>query len=197
MRHLVAFSNRRDLPVLMQAGALAIAGADLALGAPGLALGHVLSQVVLRMRGATRTGYVAMPGVSELPERISLVDLDSEDEARWRFIATATSYRVESLSLMFAALRRLFASWVAAVRPRRSSAVSRLLPVVAFRPVLDAEIAGALIGSSPPATYDAIGRLERAGVLVELSGNRRNRIWAAPDVFEVLDRASFPSGLST
>lgn len=190
MRHLVSFANRRDVPVLMQAGAVSIAGADIGLGAPGVALGHVMSQVVLRVRGATRTGYVAMPGATDLPERISLVDLDSEDDARWRFIATATSHRVESLSLMFAALRRLVASWVAALRPRRSSALSRLLPVVAFRPVIDAETAGALIDCSPPATYDALGRLERSGVLVELSGFRRNRVWAAPDVFEVVDRAS-------
>lgn len=72
--------------------------------------------------------------------------------------------------------------WMDSVRPRRGSSAHRMIAGLLRTPILDAERARELTGSTATRTYEAIARLVEAGVLHEVSGGSRNRIWVVSDV---------------
>ena len=41
--------------------------------------------------------------------------------------------------------------------------------------------------TTPRGAYDALAKLEEHGVLREITKRKRDRLWSAPDVFEVVD----------
>ncbi len=57
-------------------------------------------------------------------------------------------------------------------------------------PIFNAIDAAAITGKSDVSTYNAINRLTEAGIVDVLSSNKRNRVWAAPDVLAELDALS-------
>ena len=74
------------------------------------------------------------------------------------------------------------------------------------RPVLAIDDVGALTGTTPRGAYDAIAKLEEHSVLREMTKRKRDRLWAAADVFVILDdlerrigrrKASSPSSASS
>ena len=107
-----------------------------------------------------------------------------------RFAAATTTAAVAGRDLADA-LGALRTHWLAAVRPRRGSAVAALVEVLLRRPVVDIETLRDLLGDgAPPADkniYAALDRLETAGVLAEITGGARNRVWAATGVLDLLD----------
>ena len=76
-------------------------------------------------------------------------------------------------------------------RPRRDSALHRLIGALPAAPALTATTASELTGRSFQAANQAIDRLVDAGVLVQVNVGRRNRAFEAPeliDLFTALER---------
>lgn len=65
---------------------------------------------------------------------------------------------------------------------RANSAADLLIKSIAGAPVLTVSGAAALIGRSYPQTNAAIGRLESAGILTQVTAGRRNRAFEAPEI---------------
>ena len=78
--------------------------------------------------------------------------------------------------------------WLDIARPRANSSAALLIDVLAASPVLTSATAGKLIGTTPKATLGGLDQLESAGVLTEITGNGRDRIWVAHDVLDEMDR---------
>jgi len=175
---LVRFCNRTDVDPVAQA---AIAHAQFETIHPFTdgngRTGRALVHVVLRRRGLARRTVVPV-------STVLLADVDGYFDGlgdyragrldAWlaRF-AAATSLAAsagQGLATELAAVRK---SWLAAVRPRRNSAVATLVE--------------ALGGVADKNVYAAVARLEAGGVLTELSGGGRNQVWAALDVLDLLE----------
>jgi Fic family protein len=156
--------------------------------------GRALIQVVLRRRGLA-PAYV--PPVSVVMAR-----------ARERYITGLTSFRREEigawieyfagaaasaahlardyLRAVAALITRWRAQLTAAGAPRLDSAAWALIDVLPAHPVISAPVAAAATNRSKAPIYQALKELETAGVLVPLTGHRRNRSWEASGLLELI-----------
>lgn len=66
--------------------------------------------------------------------------------------------------------------------------------LVLRQPVIDSNVVRAEAGVAPVNARRAIERLAQAGVLSEITGNRRDRKWAAPEVLDELDAFAARAG---
>ncbi len=193
LEDLVAFMNRADLPPIVQA---AIAHAQFEtihpFGDGNGRTGRVLIHAVLRRRRAVQKVNVPVSTVLLAdPEGYfdGLTAYRDGDLGLWltRFAdaAARAAEHGQAVADEFEQLRR---EWWDEVKPRTGSTVEALLHVASRQPVMTVEhLRDALPGASDPAIYRAIDRLCRAGVLVEVTGYGRNRVWAAQDVLDLLD----------
>lgn len=85
-------------------------------------------------------------------------------------------------------LRQVRTTWEEQVAARRDSAVWKVVDVLLRHPVVNAALLAAELGIAPQNTYRLLGPLIDAGVLVEVTDQKRNRLWRAPDVLDALDR---------
>jgi DNA-binding transcriptional ArsR family regulator len=85
------------------------------------------------------------------------------------------------------ALRELPAEWRSLVGARAGSAADRLVDAFLDDPVMSADEAAAAAGGAPAAAYAALDRLTEAGVISEITGRKRDRVWAATDALAELD----------
>lgn len=77
--------------------------------------------------------------------------------------------------------------WAGSTRARAGSATASILGQLLDHPVLTLESATRFIDASETALYAAFDRLEADGVLREITGRKRNRVWAASAVLDELD----------
>ena len=77
--------------------------------------------------------------------------------------------------------------WAADVKPRKGSAAATLLPLFYDHPVMSTDDIDRLAAANRSATYPAIDRLEEAGVIREITGRKRDRVWVANDLLAELD----------
>ena len=86
--------------------------------------------------------------------------------------------------------RRLMDKWTGyRSRGQSERSASTLLPVIDGLlefPYCTARRVETLADVSPPTALKAIGRLESLGIVTEITGNERNRIWRASDVMNIL-----------
>jgi len=191
---LVGFCNRRDLDPVTQA---AIAHAQFETIHPFAdgngRTGRALVHVVLRRRGLARRTVVPVSTVLLADVHGYFSGLDDYRDGRpdaWvaRF-ATATTRAATAGRQLADDLGALRLQWGEATRPRSGSAVARLLEALLRQPVVDIEALRPLAGHvADKNIYAAVDRLTETGVLTELSGGGRNRVWAAAGVLDLLDR---------
>jgi len=190
---LVRFCNREDVDPVAQA---AVAHAQFETVHPFTdgngRTGRALVHVVLRRRLARRT-VVPVSTVLLADVQGYFAGLDDYRAGRlesWVTRFAAATSRAASAGLRLAVdLAALKERWRADVRPRRGSAVATLLDALLRQPVVDIEALRDLTGGvADKNIYAALDRLETAGVLTELSGAGRNRVWAALAVLELLER---------
>ncbi|MGZ8745771.1 MAG: hypothetical protein ACXWZ2_01785 [Mycobacterium sp.] len=84
--------------------------------------------------------------------------------------------------------------WNAAVQARRGASVWRLADLLLRQPVLDATTAAAALEMTPQNVLRAIAPLVDAGVLVEFTGFKRNRMWQSNQVLAALDAFAARAG---
>ena len=109
-------------------------------------------------------------------------DLDSITDYVAQSALAAADASVESADR----LAELNARWRDLVRSRRGSSSRALVDGLLHAPILDIARAERITGSTRARTYEAIDRLEEAGVLHEITGGSRNRIWVVTDVMTEL-----------
>lgn len=192
MDDLFAFANRVDLPVLVHT---AIAHAQFETIHPfpdgNGRVGRALIQSMLR--GGQLTRNVAVPVSAGLLHNTSqyfdsLGAYRSGDIAPIvRSIAEASFAAVHNGRILVDDLEIVQVEWRGRISARRDSAAHRLVDVLLRQPVIGAAAAAAQLGISTVNAQVAIDRLVDANILTQITDGRRNRIWLAKDVVQVLD----------
>ena len=192
MDDLVRFTRRTDLPLLCQA---AIAHAQFETihpfpdgnGRTGRALVHAM----LRGHGLTR--YVTVPvSAGLLTDTRGYFDTlaayrDGEPAAIVEKLAQASLVATTNGRQLVTELRTIRASWNDRIRARRGSGAWLLADVLVRHPVIDAATVATELGVTAQNAQRAIAPLAEAGLLTELTGFARNRIWHCPEVLAALD----------
>jgi Fic family protein len=159
--------------------------------------GRALIHVVLRRRGVAPS-YVPPVSVVLAGERERYVEgltrFRRDDVGGWIEHFSAATARAARLATGYLeAVRALGDHWrarlAASARPPRADAAAwAVIDVLPAHPLITAPIAAAATGRSKPPVYQAIDELEAAGVLVPISGSKRNRVWEAAGLLELLER---------
>ncbi|HEY6793269.1 MAG TPA: Fic family protein [Kineosporiaceae bacterium] len=198
---LVRFCQRTDLDPVAQA---AVAHAQFETIHPFAdgngRTGRALVHVVLRRRGLVTRTVVPVSTVLLADVDAYFAGLADYRAGRldvWlaRF-AAATSHAASAGLRLAAELDEIRAEWWEAVRPRRGSAGALILDALLRQPVVDIDSLRAFAPGGDPGgrhvadknLYRAVDRLAAAEILTEVSGGGRNRVWAALDVLDLLER---------
>ncbi|MGW0181200.1 Fic family protein [Nocardia sp. NPDC003345] len=207
MRDLIEFSNRDDLPAVVQA---AVAHAQFETIHPFVdgngRTGRALIHLVLRRRGLAQR-VVAPVSLILATWSDSYIDglerfrytgrADSEQALEglniWvaRFAAACARAAADATSFEERAVE-LEAGWRTRLGTvRTASTLDLLLKKLVGAPILTVSTAASLTGRSFPAANTAIARLAESGVLRQLTVGRRNRAFECPEViaaFTALER---------
>lgn len=190
---LAGFANRTDLSPSLQA---AIAHAQFEAIHPFVdgngRVGRCLIGVVIRKR----TGTAVFPPVSAGLRRDTsgyFADLQrfQQEADPWPWVrrfAAVTVAACDAARSTIVAIADLQAAWrQRAGRPRAGSVVARLIEVLPSHTILDADQVASLLGVDPATARRGLNALEAAGVLQQVTSGRRNRVWRADEVHDLLD----------
>jgi len=187
MADLTRFVNRDDPPPVAQA---AIAHGQFEAIHPFTdgngRIGRGLIAVALRRRAVTR--QVVVPVAATMLGDVNryydaLIAYRSGDAGTLvSYLAGAAEAATMEASISAQRLGEMPQKWRELVRPRAGSSAANLIDGLVATPVLNAHIAQQMTGSAAPHTYEAIDKLTAAGVLREITGRPRNRVWVAADV---------------
>ncbi len=199
---LLAFANRDDLPILAQA---AIAHAQFESIHPFTdgngRIGRALISAILRRRGLTRRVTVPLASVMLADTGRYFMHLnhfrDGNVDGFVEYLAFGAIHASEAAQDSAMALSDLPQRWRDIARPRANSADETLLISLLDTPILNADTAQRITGTTEASTYRALARLTAAGILELLSESKRNRIWAAADVLAELDALTAAIGHRT
>lgn len=192
MADLLAYLNRDDVPVMVQA---AIGHAQFesihAFTDGNGRIGRALVSAVLRRRGVTRNAvvplasgllarrddYFAALGTYRRGDPAPLIDL----------FARSARAAAECSRDTIARLKAMPDEWTAELRPRAGSAAAALIQAFYDHPVMSADEIETRSGSVASQAYRAIDQLVGTGYLTEITGRKKNRVWAASEVLAELD----------
>ena len=189
---LVRFARRDDLPALAR---IAIAHAQFETIRPFAEgsgrTGRALVQAVLRSTRSTRRVVVPVSAgllatsTAQAPALQAYRDGDPalivETFCAAALLATANArHLLEDLQ----AIRR---RWATTITARRHSTIHRLADLLIARPVFDAELLARELGIRQSDVYRHLTPLTDLGIIDEVTGRRRHRVWRAPQVLEALD----------
>ena len=196
---LTRFIARTDIPTLAHA---AITHAQFETihpfpdgnGRVGRALVHA------QLRHARLTRHVTVPVSAGL-----LTDIDAYFAALGAYrdgdpvpiverFADATFAALINGRQLVADLGRVRADWAQRVKARRDAAAWKVTEIVVRHPVVNAPSLSRELGIPQTNVYRALQPLVDAGVLVEFTNNKRDRLWCAPDVLEALDAFAARTG---
>ncbi|MCU1524180.1 MAG: hypothetical protein JWO18_1074 [Microbacteriaceae bacterium] len=195
LEDLVHYANRDDVPVVVQAAAVHAQFESIHPFTDGNGrIGRGLINAVLRRRGTTTVTVVPVASAL-LAERQRYFDLVNNYRLGYlgAFVddlAHAALIAAEESKASADRLRTMPADWAARSKWRANSAGAALLAALPANPVLTSEIAEELAGSNPASTYAALDRLDRDGVIHEITGRQKNKVWVASDVMDELDDLS-------
>ena len=156
--------------------------------------GRALIHVVLRRRGLV-SDFVPPISVEFARERdryiAGLTDYRHGEVDAWveRF-AAATARAADLAERYLAEVAKLKQLWRARLasraNPRADAAAWAVIEVLPAHPVLTAAVARAATGRAKAAAHAALEQLADAGVLLELTGGRRNRSWEANGLLDLI-----------
>jgi Fic family protein len=167
--------------------------------------GRTLIHVVLRRRGLT-PAYVPPVSVVFARDRNRYIDgltayRDGEVD-RWVEQFAVTAVRSAELARVYlAAVEARVERWremlAGGADPRADAAAWAVIDVLPAHPVITAAVARAATGRAKAAVHAALDQLAEAGVLLPLSGGRRNRSWEAEGLLDLiadLEDGRLPAG---
>ena len=188
--------NREDLPPLVQAALVHAQFETIHPFEDGNGrTGRALIQVMLRRRGIAAS-YVPPISVILAAERegyfAGLGEFRFGDPVRWVAQFAAAAARAATLASRYLdAVRELQEEWrdllAAGAKPRADAAAWSVIDALPARPVISTAGAIALTGRAKSAVHAAVGQLVDAGALLPLSTSKRNRLWEASGLLELLE----------
>ncbi len=189
---LLTFARRTDLPPLL---ATSIAHAQFETIHPfpdgNGRTGRALVQSMFRHHGMTHTVTIPVSAglLADTGHYFATLDAYREGDVVpiIETMANAAMSAIAQATDLVSELRRIRSHWSDIVRVRGGSSAQRLLDVVLRQPVVDAKTVAGELGILPANAGRAIAPLVEAGVLVEFTGFRRNRMWQALEVTAALD----------
>lgn len=190
MSDLMSFASRHDLPVVAQAG---ITHAQFEVihpftdgnGRIGRALIHAtMRRRKLTSRAIVPTATVLLGDTDSYFRQISAYASDGDVDGFTSLFAEASILAAQESRRTATELAQLPDRWRDDLRPRRGSAVDKLLTHLIEHPAISFAIAQENSGVSAPRVYAALDKLEEAGVIEEVTGQKRNRRWVAGDVLD-------------
>lgn len=189
---LETYINRDDVPPLVQAAAAHAQFESIHPFTDGNGrIGRALINAILRRRKVTRATVVpiATAMVADREGYFALVNGYRKGHlgAFVRSLSAQAIVAAEESQKSAHRLRELPTEWAGMSRPRSGSAAERILGSLLDEPVISAESARRISGASAGSTSEALSRLEADGVLREITGRTKNKVWAAVDVTAELD----------
>jgi Fic family protein len=192
LRDLCAFMNRDDVPGIVQA---AVAHAQFETIHPFAdgngRVGRCLIHAVLIRRGLAPRYVPPISLILAADARdyvAGLVDFREDRGDAWieRF-ADATTLAAREAERLAEEIEALGKRWVErAERPRRDSSAYAILAALPAHPVIDVATAQRLAGVSDVAAGRALERLEQAGILTRIGDRRRDRVWEARELYDLV-----------
>jgi len=200
LQDLVAFCNRTDISAVVQA---AVAHAQFETIHPFVdgngRAGRCLIHIILRRRGlSTRVVPPISVVLAANPARYveGLTAYRSERGDSWITVfAEATAIGAERAGDLAASITDLREAWLRkAGQPRARSAARRIAEGLVQHPILTIKSAEAIADVSNEAARLALNRLAEADVVKQITIGKRNRAWAADEVFDLLDEFDMSMG---
>ena len=127
-----------------------------------------------------KDAYIA--GLKDAQQRLAYAPLIE-------FLSAAILATVEEAETTFAAIGQLAPVWAKRGKFRKGSAAMRALGVLPGYPIVTARRLSNELKLSFKSANEGIAQLVGAGVLTELTGHRRNRLFAARDVLRIFNRS--------
>jgi len=189
---LITFTQRTDLPALVQ---IAVAHAQFETIHPfpdgNGRTGRALIQSMLRHTGLTRQVTVPVSAglLSDTGTYFAALTAYREGDVApiIQRLADASLLAAANGRQLVDALRAVRKSWADKITARSNSAVHKVADLLLRRPVLDAKLVEEQLGIKHGNAVRYLTPLVEAGVIVESTTFKRNRIWRAPEVLTALD----------
>jgi Fic family protein len=158
--------------------------------------GRALVHVVLRRRGVA-PHYVPPVSVAiaaTKPRYVGgLTNFRFGAIGTWiEYFAAAAARSAHLAKAYLKAVETLRAQWRDQVEnlpevPRADATVWGVIDILPAHPMITVSVAATATSRSKPSTYQAFEQLQRAGVLVPLSANRRSKSWEAQGLLDLID----------
>lgn len=192
MSDLMVFAERTDVPIFVQA---AIAHAQFETIHPfpdgNGRTGRALIHAMLRRGGLTRNLTVPVSAglLGDPPSYFAALDdyREGDVDAIVAALTNAAFAAVRNGERLVQDIRHVHDEWRDAVRVRSDSSVIPAMELLLTQPVITIPSLARALDISDVAATSAINRLTDAGVLSQISGRARYRIWHAPAVSAALD----------
>lgn len=111
-----------------------------------------------------------------------------------RQFISASFRAIDNSRILAEDLGKVHADWSEHLASRRGSAARHLLPRLLEQPAVNVPSVAATAGVALSAAQRAVGQLEDAGIVQRANNGRRNRVWIAQDVINVLDAFAARAG---
>jgi Fic family protein len=193
LNDLVDFANRTDLSPITQSAIVHAQFESIHPYTDGNGrIGRALINAVLRRRMVTTRVVVPIASalLTEVDGYFARIAAYQEGDADGfvRELARASLLAATEAAESAKALEDLVPQWRERVKPRRGSTTDLLIEHLLEAPVLTEKSVVAVTKSSRRRAYDALNRLAETEVIVEITGQPRNRVWIVQDVLDELDR---------
>lgn len=189
---LIAFANRDDLPTMAQA---TIAHAQFEsihpFGDGNGRTGRALIGAILRRRGVTPQTVVPVAS-GLLARRDDYFDaLGSYRAGHVRplleLMLRSAVAAAEEARMSVQRIKQFPLEWLEQLQPQRRSTATDLVRAFFDNPVMSMSDIERIAGPVSPRLYSAVDRLEEAGIIQEITGRKRDRVWAAVDLMVELE----------
>jgi len=195
IKDLVKFIARDDLPIIAQ---MAIAHAQFETIHPFVdgngRTGRALVHAMLRNKGlVTRaTPPISAGLLTNTQEYFSALTSYRKGDAQpiiERFAAASRFASVTGVQLVDELYRHVEdgRDQLKSLNLRPQAGAWAVLPLLIANPIIDSRFLRERLSIGPQAALSALTQLEKAGILMESSGLRRNRVWQHPGILKTLD----------
>jgi len=204
---LCAFAARDDVPAIAQAAMVHAQFETIHPFADGNGrIGRCLIHVVLRQRDVAPTYVPPISLVLATDQKAYVRGLNvfreytGEAIGAWIGVFAQAARTAAREAVSFADdIARLQARWQEGAGIKRSGTTAeKIISILPGRPVIDVKAAAELTGAVYESARAAMERLEQAGVVREIGSRRRDRVFEAPDLFELVNgferRLATPAG---
>lgn len=190
---LIAFANRDDIAAIPQAAIVHAQFESIHPFTDGNGrIGRALINAVLRRRGITQKVVIPIASamLAERDHYFSLVNNYRRGDIDPFVTDLAVSAEIAARAAAASAERlgEFPTYWSTISKPRAGSAASQILGILTTHPIISADDVAALVSSPQSSIYAAIERLEKDGVIHQVTNRQRDRVWGATEVLAELDR---------